>query len=293
MVVVLVVAATAMYTGIRLVATAASTAHATAVIDTFDTGYTSARGMCTLSGDGRVLFCKDCDRQLPCASTTKILTAITAIENCGHLDIPIEIDPKSVGVEGTSIYLQKGEKLTIRELLYGLMLRSGNDAATAIALHVGKCAGKNFVELMNETAIKAGAVNSNFKNPHGLDQEGHYTTAKDLALISAYAMKNKTFCEIVSTKQTKISGMAYPRVIKNKNRLLNGMENCVGIKTGFTKKAGRCYVGAIREDDLTVICCVLNCGPMFEEAAELMDDGMDILQREKAAGMWFNQNNVS
>jgi D-alanyl-D-alanine carboxypeptidase (penicillin-binding protein 5/6) len=236
--------------------------------------------MCTVEAStGRVLYEKDADLKLPMASTTKIITAITVLENCDDIDRTIEIDPRAVGIEGTSIYLQKGEKLTVRELLLGLMLRSGNDASAALAFYICPPAQNTpktelfnaFSEKMLETAQKAGAVNSSFKNPHGLDREGHYTTARDLALISAYALKNPVFAEIVSAKQAKISGVEYPRVLHNKNRLLQSMDSCVGVKTGFTKKAGRCYVGALRQNNMTVVCAVLNCGPMFEEAAALME----------------------
>jgi D-alanyl-D-alanine carboxypeptidase (penicillin-binding protein 5/6) len=233
--------------------------------------YTSARGMCTVEmNTGRVLFEHNSEAELPMASTTKIVTAITFLDNCSDLDTAFEIDPRSVGIEGTSVYLQKGERKTARELLYGLMLRSGNDTAMALALRL--CPDQNaFAEMMNATAKRAGATNSAFKNPHGLDAEGHYTTARDLALISAYAMKNPTFAEIVATKEKRISGVEYDRVIRNKNRLLHGMADCVGVKTGFTKRAGRCFVGAVTRNGMTVVCAVLNCGPMFEESAELMD----------------------
>jgi D-alanyl-D-alanine carboxypeptidase (penicillin-binding protein 5/6) len=238
----------------------------------FAMSLTSARGMCTMEqSTRRVLFEQNGEARLPMASTTKIVTAITVIEALGeNLDTPFEIDPRAIGIEGTSIYLQKGEKLTARELLYGLMLRSGNDAATALALRVSKTVDE-FAALMNQTAARAGANNSSFKNPHGLDQEGHYTTARDLALITAYAMENAAFCQIVSTKETKISGKDYPRLLRNKNRLLHSFDDCVGVKTGFTKKAGRCYVGATESSGMTVICVVLNCGPMFEDAARLME----------------------
>lgn len=236
---------------------------------------TTARGMCTIDmQSGRVLYEHNADDRMPMASTTKIATAITVLENCYDLDTPIEINPKARGIEGTSIYIQKGEKLTVRELLYGMMLRSGNDAAMAMALHVAKD-NDAFCDLMNETARKAGATNTQFKNPHGLDADGHYTTAGDLAKISAYAMKNPIFAEIVATKDTTISGPDYKRPIRNKNRLLHSVPDCVGIKTGFTKKAGRCYVGAFEQNGMTVISVVLNCGPMFEEAANLMEHGLE------------------
>jgi D-alanyl-D-alanine carboxypeptidase (penicillin-binding protein 5/6) len=245
-----------------------------------ETVSTSALGMCTMEAStGRVLYEKNADLTLPMASTTKIVTAITVLENCDDIEQVIEIDPRAVGIEGTSIYLQKGEKLSVRELLLGLMLRSGNDASAALAFYICPPAQNTpkaelfnaFSEKMLETAQKAGATNSSFKNPHGLDQEGHYTTARDLALISAYALKNPIFADIVSTKEAKISGVEYPRILRNKNRLLQSTDTCVGVKTGFTKKAGRCYVGASRQNNMTVVCAVLNCGPMFEEAAALME----------------------
>lgn len=237
---------------------------------------TTARAMCTMDLEsGRVIYEHNANAQLPLASTTKILTAIVAIEaftgSNRDLDEKFKINDKAVGIEGTSIYLQKGELLSARELLLGLMLRSGNDAANALALAVSPSIAE-FAVLMNRTAASAGATNSNFKNPHGLHEEGHYTTARDLCRITAHAMKNPTFGEIVRTKQARIDGVEYQRVLNNKNRLLNSLDGCVGVKTGFTKKAGRCYVSAREENGQTMICVVLNCGPMFEEAATLMTE---------------------
>ena len=242
--------------------------------------HTTARGMCTVEvSSGRILYEKNSTAQLPMASTTKVVTAITVLENCEDIEQIIRVDDRAIGIEGTSIYLQRGEELTVRELLLGLMLRSGNDAAAALALYISPTdadTSRNeifdgFSEKMQQIAAKAGAVSSSFKNPHGLDEEGHYTTARDLALISAYAMKNPVFAEIVATKSAQISGVEYPRVLNNKNRLLKTMQSCVGVKTGFTKKSGRCYVGAVAKNGMTVVCVVLNCGPMFEEAAALME----------------------
>lgn len=234
---------------------------------------TSARGMCVLEGESnRVLYEKDKDKKLACASTTKIVTAITVIENCQNIDEVIKIDNKAVGVEGTSIYLRPNEEIKIRDLLYGLMLRSGNDAATALAIHISGSVQK-FADLMNETAKTVGANNSNFANPHGLDDKNHYTTAYDLALITAYALKNPTFAEIVSTSfhtipKTNVSDVRY---LKNKNRLLNSLEGCIGVKTGFTSDAGRCLVSATKRNNMTVVCVVFNCGPMFEESTALLN----------------------
>jgi len=235
---------------------------------------TSARAMITLEAStGRVLFSHNEHERLAVASTTKIVTAITVIENVDNLDQEVRVSDKAIGIEGTSIYIQKGETLSVRELLLGLMLRSGNDCATALAIHVSGSVEK-FAELMNKTAWDAGARNSSFKNPHGLDEEGHLTTAYDLGMISAYSMQNETFREIVATKDTRIEGEigteTNPRSIANKNRLLRSNSDVVGIKTGFTSKAGRCYVGAMDDKGMTVICVVLNCGPMFEEAQSLM-----------------------
>ena len=235
-------------------------------------GYTTAKGMAVLEMEsGRVLFSKNMDTKLKMASTTKIVTALTVINNCENLDEPFKINNKAVGIEGTSIYLKYNEVLTARELLYGLMLRSGNDASVALALH---CADsiEEFADMMNETAKQCGALNSHFVNPHGLDADEHYTTAYDLALITTKALQNPTFKEIVSTKNIKISGGEQgTRYLVNKNRLLNSLDGCIGVKTGFTSGAGRCLVSAVERDGMTVVAVVLNCGPMFEESTDLLN----------------------
>lgn len=236
------------------------------------TFYSSAKAMCVMeSGSGRVLACKNENSQLAMASTTKIMTAITALENAKDLDEVFEISPKAVGVPGTSIYLRKGEKMTLRQLLYGLMLVSGNDASVAIGEKVGGTVN-NFVDMMNKTALKIGAKNSHFDNTHGLDSKKHYTTAYDLALITSYALKNPLFKEIVSCKNIKIvSDQGKTRYLKNKNKLLNSFVGCNGVKTGFTDDAGRCLVSSAERDGMQVVCVVLNCGPMFEECSTLME----------------------
>jgi len=223
----------------------------------------------------RVLWGKNVDLKLPMASCTKILTAITVLKNA-NLDEMITIPKEAVGVEGSSIYLKEGEQLTIKELLYGLMLRSGNDCAVALGLHVSNTM-KNFIELMNQTAKEIGAINSNFETPHGLDSKNHYTTAFDLGLITCYALNNDTFCDIVSSKTAKIgsSDRNNYRVLYNKNKLLQNFEYADGVKTGFTKKAGRCFVGSATKDDMQLVAVVLNCGPMFEETESLLKYGFD------------------
>ena len=218
----------------------------------------------------RILHEKNISAKKYMASTTKILTAIIIIEKCNLNEI-VTVTEKSVGIEGSSIYLEVGEKLTVKDLLYGLMLRSGNDCAETLALH---CSGsiKNFALLMNEKAKEIGAKSSNFVNPHGLHNDNHYTTAYDLALISCYAIKNQTFKEIVLTKSVKIpfSTRDYDRHIKNKNKMLNEFDGATGIKTGFTKKAGRCLVTSCTRNGLELVCAVLNCPPMFEKSKELL-----------------------
>ena len=220
----------------------------------------------------RKLFASNENKRLPMASTTKIMTAITAIERCRDLDEKFEISPKAVGVPGTSLYLRKGDVYSTRDLLYALMLISGNDASVAIAEHVGGSVSE-FVTMMNETAKKIGVENSHFANTHGLDADGHYTTAYDLAVITAYALENDTFREIVSTKNTKITnGNGENRYLKNKNKLLSTLDGCIGVKTGFTDDAGRCLVSAIEKNGIRLVCVVLNCGPMFEESALLLKE---------------------
>lgn len=229
-----------------------------------------AKGMVVIEGNsGDVLYSKNENLELPMASTTKIVTAIVAIENSSDLDEKFVISEKAIGIEGTSIYLKSGEKLSLRELLYGLILASGNDCAIAIAEHIAGL--DNFVGLMNEFASNLGLKHTNFKNPHGLDEDGHYTSAYDLSIMTAYALKNPIFREIVSTERMVIekNDLYQARYLKHKNRLLFTDENCIGVKTGFTDNAGRCLVNAHEENGLQIISVVLNCQPMFEECDRL------------------------
>ncbi|WP_207648956.1 D-alanyl-D-alanine carboxypeptidase family protein [Caldicoprobacter faecalis] len=235
---------------------------------------TAARAAVVMEASSkRVLYAKNPHMKLPMASTTKIMTAILAIE-MGNLEDVVTVSPKAVGVEGSSIYLAKGERLTLEQLLYGLMLRSGNDAAVAIAEHIGGSV-ENFVRLMNRKAVQIGARNTNFVNPHGLHDDMHYTTAYDLALISAYAMQNPVFRTIVSTKYKKIpwEGRSYDRVLQNKNALLWSYEGANGIKTGYTKVSRRCLASAALRDGMQLVCVVLDCQPWFDDSATLLDYG--------------------
>ncbi len=229
----------------------------------------SASAMALVDGDtGELIYSKNCDARREPASTTKICTAITVLEHETNLDIPVPVPKEAVGIEGSSLYLKAGELLSVRDLLYGLMLQSGNDCAVALAIIVGGSV-EGFVKMMNETAQNAGATNTNFVNPNGLHHEDHYTTARDLCLISVYAMRNPTFRDIVSTKRHKIpeSNRNFP----NKNKILFNYAGGNGIKTGFTRASGRCLVSSATRDGKTYICTVMNCGDMFEECMRLMD----------------------
>ena len=226
-----------------------------------------------------VIFEKNSRAELPMASTTKIITAITAIENMNINDVVIT-SKKAAEVEGSSIWLEEGEKQTLENLLFGLMLSSGNDAAIAIAEYKGY---DEFIKLMNETVKKAGAKNTILKNPNGLDEEGHYTTAYDMALISAYAMKNDKFREIVSTKEKVIpwEGHQWGRTLKNHNKLLRIYEGANGIKTGFTKKDGRCLVSSAERNGVKLICVTLNAPDDWDDHTKMLDMGFSIYKGEK------------
>ena len=216
----------------------------------------------------RILMAKNETVQRANASTTKIATFLTVLKHCKNFDQKVKIDDRAIGIEGTSIYLKKGEQLTVEELLYGMMLVSGNDAATALALHISSSV-EEFATLMTNEAKKCGAKNTTFKNPHGLDQNGHLTTAYDLAQIVRECYKYPLFEKIVTTKNTKITdstGNGY-RYLKNKNKLLWTFDGANGVKTGFTNNAGRCLVSSAKRDNMHLICVVLSCGPMFEESA--------------------------
>lgn len=239
---------------------------------------TSAKSMILIEQSSkRVLFSKNENEKLPMASTTKIITAIYVIEHVDDLDKVVEIPKEAVGVSGTSIGLKRGEHLTIRELLYGLMLRSGNDSAVALAIAVSG-SEKKFVQDANLFLKDIGVLDTKINNPHGLPAIEHFTTASDLALITAYAMNNPVFCEIVSTKEKQISNeleSKFNRNLKNKNKMLSNFDGADGVKTGFTVKAGRCFVGSATRNGMRLICVLLNCVPMFEDCEKLLEKGFN------------------
>lgn len=225
----------------------------------------------------RVLYGENMHEKLPMASTTKILTAITVLENCDDLTTRFPVPEKAVGVEGSSVYLKVGDELSTEDLLYGLMLRSGNDCAEALAYHL--CGNiPDFCAKMNETAERAGAVESHFLTPHGLPKAGHYTTARDLSLIASYAMQNEEFSKIVSTRFYEPCGWA------NKNKMLYRYDGAIGVKTGFTKQAGRCLVSAMERNGMTLVCTVLCCPQMYERSEKLLSDAFSRYENVQIVG---------
>ena len=222
---------------------------------------------------GELLCSKNPDERLPMASTTKIMTALVAIET-GDLAEEVTIPREAVGVEGSSIYLYEGERLTLEQLLYAVLLESANDAATAVAIHVGGSI-EGFSTLMNQKAAELGLENTHFENPHGLDSEQHYTTARELAIIAAEAMKNPKLREIASTQKKTIplNGTEGVRLLINHNRLLKSYDGAIGIKTGYTKKSGRCLVSAAERDGLTLICVTLSAPDDWRDHTSLLNYG--------------------
>ena len=229
---------------------------------------TSAKSAILLDGQtGRVLYEKQPDTQGLIASTTKIMTALVVCEQVNVLD-RVRIPKEAVGIEGSSMYLKEGEVLTVQDLLYGLMLHSGNDAAVALAIYCGGTV-EGFAELMNDKAHRLGLENTHFVNPNGLDSPGHYSTARDMAVLSAYAMENPIFYKTVSTKTVTAGG----RCLRNHNTLLWMLEGADGVKTGFTKKAGRILVSSCTRNGRRLICVTMNDGNDWQDHKSLMESG--------------------
>ena len=246
----------------------AARALAAVLFLTIPTSAISAEKAILLDGTtNRVLFEKDADSRSLIASTTKIMTAIIICEQCNVLD-RMSIPKEAVGIEGSSMYLQEGEILSIQELLYGLMLHSGNDAAVALAIYCGGTV-EGFSELMNDKARTLGLHGTHFENPNGLDSPGHYSTAEDLAVLTAYAMKNPIFAKTVSAKTVSVGG----RSLRNHNKLLWRLEGADGVKTGYTKAAGRILVSSVMRDGRRLIAVTINDGNDWEDHIKLHNDG--------------------
>ncbi len=222
---------------------------------------------------GKILKSSNENSRLPMASTTKTMTALVVLENC-QLDEMVNVPNEAVGTEGSSMYLKYDEIISVEDLLYGLMLLSGNDAAVALAVHVGGSV-EDFVKLMNEKAEALGLTDTHFVTPNGLHDDMHYTTALELAKIGAAALSNADFRKIVSTQYHTSTTGSINRTMKNKNALLWDYEGALGVKTGYTMAAGRCLLFAAERDGMLLVGTVLNCRPMFEAAAELLDYGFE------------------
>ena len=230
---------------------------------------------------GTFLYSKNASARMPMASTTKIMTALVAAENSA-LSETVVIPPEAEGVEGSSAYLKAGEEFTMEELLYALLLRSANDAAVAIACHISSSV-EAFAEAMNERAFSLGLTDTHFTNPHGLDDPEHYTTAHDLALIAAEAMSCDLVREICSTYKRGFVHDDAPKLYVNHNKLLKSYDGAIGVKTGYTKKSGRCLVGAAERDELRFITVTLDAPDDWKDHKTLFDLGYASLEKIKFA----------
>jgi len=242
----------------------------------------SASSYCVIdSVTGRILYEKNAHTKRGMASTTKIMTAIVALEN-SDINSVATVSRKASYTEGSSLYLKAGEKMKVIDLVYGLMLNSGNDAAVVLAEHIGGSV-ENFANMMNETAQKIGAVSTSFTNPNGLYDDNHYTTAYELALITRYALKNEQFRQIVSTKKytAQTVGDARKIYLSNHNKLLGSFDGCDGIKTGFTKKTGRCLVSSVTRDGWQAICVTLNAADDWNDHKTLINKAFSEYKMQK------------
>ena len=251
---------------------------------------------------GRCIYGKDENKQTAMASTTKIMSAVIIVENCNLEDI-VTVTAKEAGVGGSRLGLHTDDKISVNDLLYGLMLRSGNDAAVALAIHTAGSV-EEFANLMNQKAEVLGLTNTHFVSPHGLDNSEHYTTAYELAKITDYALKNETIAKIVKTKTTTISINGNPMQISNTNELLGNVEGVYGVKTGFTNNAGRCLVTSVKRGDMDLIIVVLGADTRKDRASDSMKlieyafkkfhmvNLEEIIKREFEMWKQINQNRI-
>lgn len=251
---------------------------------------------------GRCIYGKDENKQTAMASTTKIMSAVIIVENCNLEDI-VTVTAKAAGVGGSRLGLHTDDKISVNDLLYGLMLRSGNDAAVALAIHTAGSV-EEFANLMNQKAEVLGLTNTHFVSPHGLDNSEHYTTAYELAKITDYALKNETIAKIVKTKTTTISINGNPMQISNTNELLGNVEGVYGVKTGFTNNAGRCLVTSVKRGDMDLIIVVLGADTRKDRASDSMKlieyafkkfhmvNLEEIIKREFEMWKQINQNRI-
>ncbi len=239
----------------------------------------SAKSAILCTSDGLVIYEKNADIPLPMASITKLMTAVVALENISDIKEAVIVSDKAIGVEGSSVYLKNGEKVDHEMLLYSAMLESANDATLALAIAVAGSEEK-FVSMMNEKASELGMEATVFKNPHGLSDDGHYTTSRDYAKLMAYALQNEKLCEIISTKKKIIlsDDGTLSRVLTNHNRLLNTYKGMVGGKTGFTKVSGRTLVTAAERNGTRLICVTINAPDDWNDHTTLFDTGFNTVK---------------
>lgn len=241
---------------------------------------TSAKSAVLISGDsGEVIYSQNADECLPMASTTKIMTALLLCEY-GHFDEELTVTKEMLAVEGSSMGLLPGDTVSLHDLLYGMMLASGNDAANVTAIAVGGSVAE-FVELMNKKAAELGLQNTHFATPSGLDADGHYTTAYELAMLARYALQNEEFSKAAATESAVLNygNPPYRRTLTNHNKLLKLYDGAVGVKTGFTKKSGRCLVSAAKRDGKYLIAVTLNDGNDWQDHINLFDYGFSALKQ--------------
>lgn len=241
---------------------------------------TSAKAAAVINGDtGEVIYAANADENLPMASTTKIMTALLLCENA-DLNEEITVTADMLRVEGSSMGLLAGDRVTYHDLLYGMMLASGNDAANVTAISIAGTVEK-FAEMMNKKAEELGLKSTRFVTPSGLDADGHYTTARELALLAAYALKNEDFAKAAASESAVLNygNPPYRRSLTNHNKMLKLFDGAVGVKTGFTKKSGRCLVSAARRDGKLAVAVTLNDPDDWNDHANLLDYGLNSIKQ--------------
>lgn len=241
---------------------------------------TSAKAAAVINGDtGEIIYAQNADERLPMASTTKIMTALLLCENA-DLNEEITVTADMLRVEGSSMGLLAGDRVTYHDLLYGMMLASGNDAANVTAISLGGSVQK-FADMMNKKAEELGLKDTHFVTPSGLDADGHYTTAKELALLAAYALKNEEFAKAAASESAVLNygNPPYRRSLTNHNKMLKLFDGAVGVKTGFTKKSGRCLVSAARRDGKLAVAVTLNDPDDWNDHANLLELGLNSIKQ--------------
>ena len=260
----------------RLIAgTAAALLAAVLILPVKAAAISAEKAILMDAATGRVFYEKNADSQSLIASTTKIMTALVVVEQCNVLD-RVRIPKQAVGIEGSSMYLREGETLTVQELLYGLMLHSGNDAAVALAIYCGGTV-EGFAELMNDKARQLGMKDSHFENPNGLDAPGHFSTARDLAILASYAMENPIFYKTVSARNVTVG----QRYLRNHNKLLWLYEGADGVKTGYTRAAGRILVSSATREGRRLVAVTIHAPDDWNDHIALLNQGFSCFEHRR------------